>query len=466
MKLKTELFIYQQEAVNKLLGLKVGALFMEMGTGKTRTALEIINKRLKANKLNHVLWLCPCSVRENLMTDIRKHADEGFTKIAVYGIESLSNSTRLYGLLLQYVQAGETMLIIDESTLVKNYSAIRTQKIISLAQSCKYRLILNGTPISKSEADLFAQFYILDWRILGYRSFWRFAANHLEYDEKYRHKIRRVLNVDYLTSKISPYSYIIRKDDVLKLPGKKYFTKCFILTPEQREHYASERDDFLDTLINDDDEAAIYRTFTALQEITSGRYITSKVHEHITHRPFFENPIQNPRIQALLETITANGQKTIIWCKFQHEIDDVSRILSEKYGEENVQIFCGKTSPKKRNEALVLFSTKAQYLVANKTCAGFGLNLQFCHKAIYYNNDWNWATRVQSEDRIHRLGQEKEVEIIDIYGLSTIDDRIIKCLQKKEKLSDAFRASVKTKNAKKWIDGFDVKGLDDDKNRS
>ena len=257
MKLKTGLFNYQQKAVEKLSGLRVGALFMEMGTGKTRTTLEIINKRINSNKLNHVLWLCPCSVRENLKTDIQKHTDGGLAKIAVYGIESLSSSARLYNLLLKYVQAGETMIIVDESTLVKNHSAIRTQRIISLAQICKYRLILNGTPISRSEADLFSQFYILDWRILGYRSFWRFAANHLEYDEKYRNKVRRVLNVDYLTSKIGPYSYIIKKDDVLKLPDKQYFTKWFMLTSEQKEHYANQRDKFLDTLIDNDDEAAI-----------------------------------------------------------------------------------------------------------------------------------------------------------------------------------------------------------------
>ena len=52
---KTELYEHQQEAVDKLIRLKVGALLMEMGTGKTRTALEIESRRLDAGKIEHVI---------------------------------------------------------------------------------------------------------------------------------------------------------------------------------------------------------------------------------------------------------------------------------------------------------------------------------------------------------------------------------------------------------------------------
>ncbi len=132
--LKTSLFPWQCAAVDKLLGIRVGALYMEMGTGKTRTALEMIQRRLDAGKLDHVLWLCPCSVRENLREDIRKHADGALAHIAIYGIESLSASLRLYDLLLRYVTAGRAMLIVDESNLVKNPKAIRTQRNTELAK--------------------------------------------------------------------------------------------------------------------------------------------------------------------------------------------------------------------------------------------------------------------------------------------------------------------------------------------
>ena len=49
---------------------------MEMGTGKTRVALELINIRLQKDRIDHVIWLCPCSVKENLKRDIIKHTGE------------------------------------------------------------------------------------------------------------------------------------------------------------------------------------------------------------------------------------------------------------------------------------------------------------------------------------------------------------------------------------------------------
>ena len=439
MILKTSLYPWQQKAVEKLLPLRVGALFMEMGSGKSRVVLEMIKQRLDSGKAKHFLWLCPCSVKDALKDEIQKHCEGAL--IAVYGIESLSSSSRLYDKLMKFVQAADTMLIVDESNLVKNITAIRTKRIIELSQYCKYRIILNGTPISRCEADLFAQWYILDWRILGYRSFWSFAANHLEYDD--HHQVRRVLDVEGLTDKIAPYSYTVRKSDILRLPDKSYDRRAFSLTEAQMKHYRTMRDEFLMTLFDLQDDAAIYRTFTALQEITSGRRIISDVKEAIRHKPFFSSPWENPKIQLLLNIL--EKRKTIIWCKFQHEVDDIYTVLSKEYGR--VQTFTGKMSQKSRTAALRHFRDDDLFLVANKTCAGYGLNLQFCDCAIYYSNDWNWATRIQSEDRIHRIGQEHEVRITDIYALDTIDTRILRCLDKKEKLSESFKYAVKNKNA-------------------
>ena len=462
MTLKTALYPWQQAAVDKLLGIRVGALYMEMGTGKTRTALELIKRRMDAGKLDKVLWLCPCSVRQNLREDILKHSDDALPRIAIAGIESLSSSQRLYAKLFDYLQRGRSMVIVDESNLVKNCRAIRTQRIEQLAALARYRLILNGTPVSRNEADLYAQWRILDWRILGYQSYWSFAANHLEYDEKYRHKVRRVLHVDYLTDKISPYSYMVKKADVLRLPEKCYEEISFRMTYPQRVHYRQVTDAFLSTLISEDDDAAIYRTFTALQEVTSGRRITSDADKRIQHEPFFSDPQDNPRTAALLcllDRIPAD--KTIIWCKFQHEIDSVAAMLEGIYGADAVQLFCGKLSPKQRDKSIVRFRDGARFLVANKACAGYGLNLQFCHQAIYYNNDWDWSTRAQSEDRIHRLGQTDEVRIYDIIAQDSIDMRIHRCLAQKSNLADDFRQQIKRKHAHEWLRGREADGLND-----
>ncbi len=463
MQLKTKLYEHQKKAVEKLQRIKVGALYMEMGTGKTRTALELAAKRYNAGKIDHVLWLCPCSVKGNLRRDLLKHCND-ISMITICGIETLSSSIRTNSELLKLVQEKNVYLIVDESNLVKNHRAKRTENIIRLAQHCKYKLILNGTPISRCEKDLFSQWYILDWRILGYKSFWSFAANHLEYDEKIPGKIRRCLETDYLTRKIAPYTYQVLKSECLDLPPKTYDTVYFDITEEQRFEYEETKDLFLSD-VDEFEPSTIYRLLTAVQHVVCGRKITSKLKEKMRTEPIFKNPMDNPRMKTLFDVLEGLDSKIIIWCKYTHEIEDISAELKRKYGQNSAVEFHGKRSKKQRSLNVEKFENDARFFVANKTCAGYGLNLQFCNYAIYYSNDWDYATRSQSEDRIHRIGQSNNVHIIDICANYTVDERILKCLWRKERLIDIFKSEIERKkdNIREWIDG---KELLDDKGRS
>lgn len=452
MKLLTELQSHQVAAVEKLIGIKVGALYMEMGTGKTRTAIELNYRRFKKNKIDIVLWLCPCSVKETIKRELGKHIEGFENKFIIEGIESLSSSIRLNARLLELVKNKRVMLIVDESNLVKNHYAKRTNNIIRLSEYCTYKLILNGTPISKNEKDLYSQWYILDWRILGYRSFWSFAANHIEYDENIRGKIRRMLNTDYLVSKIAPYTYQIRKDECLTLPSKTYKTVFYCLTDKQEEHYQ----DIADDLLFDVDELkpyTIYKLFTGLQNVISGLRVNTK-NKRLKSEPFFKNENDNPRITTLMNIVEQSQEKTIIFCKYTHEIKTITELINKEYGESTAVEFYGELNQKKRQENLKKFERNTQFLVANKTCAGYGLNLQFCSYVIYYSNDWDYATRSQSEDRVHRIGQNKNVHIIDICASETLDERILNCLWRKESLVDNFKDEIEKQKENTTIEKY------------
>jgi len=457
MRIKTRLKSYQVDAFNKLKGIKANALYMEMGTGKTRVTLELIKYKLERNKITQVLWMCPCSIKMDLRANILKHIDND-SIIRIEGIESLSQSDRLYLELLNYVTSAKTYLIVDESNLVKNHYAKRTQRMSALAKHCEYRSILNGTPISKNEADLYSQWYILDPRIFGYRSFWSFAANHLEYDDY--GNIKRILNIDYLTEKMAPYAYMIEKEEALELPPKKYYTEYFDLTKRQESEYFWVKDKLLDGVDNFTN-SSIYKLFTALQRVTSGEEIVKT--DPLASRPLFKNPYDNPRIQILLDNIIPD-EKNIIWCKFENEIHDIHNVLEKEYGNDSIALYYGKLSQRNRQRELDRFKNDAMFLIANKSCGSYGLNLQYCHNMIYYNNDFNWATRAQSEDRIHRIGQEHTVYITDICADCKIDERILDNLMNKENLADSFKAELKNKrDVSAWIDG---KELNHDKNRT
>lgn len=453
--IKTELMDHQIDAVNKLRKLKVGALYMEMGTGKTRTALELLNIRLSRGRVKKCLWFCPCSVKRNLEIDIMKHAPEMLKYINIVGIQSISQSNRIYLEVLDYVKDGDAFLIVDESSLVKNHKALRSQRMHAISTKCEYKLILNGTPVSKSHLDLFSQWYILDWRILGYMSFWSFAANHLEYDEVVPGKIRNVLNTDYLVAKISPYTYQVKKDECLSLPDKTYSRVYYELTEQQSEHYAA----IASRLMFDVDEMkpyTIYRLFSGLQNVISGLNVIITKDDEMVTEPLFDDPRDNPRIEALMDQISMLDEKAIIFCKYTHEIETITKLINEEYGEGTAIEFYGKLSQKSRQENLKKFEEESQFLVANKTCGGFGLNLQFCSYVIYYNNDWDYATRAQSEDRVHRIGQTSNVHYVDICADDTLDKRILNCLEKKEDLVANFKDELESRKDDKqeFVDLF------------
>ena len=453
MQLKTALLPHQKAAWEKLCKIRIGALYMGMGTGKTRTALEFAYHRLTEGKIDHVLWLCPCSVKKDLVKELNKHSDiVSSGEITICGIETLSSSTRMNLNLLELVRNKKVYLFVDESSLVKNPRALRSRNITRIADYCRYKMILNGTPITKNAADLFSQWYLLDWRILGYRSYWSFAANHIEYDENTHGKIRRVLNVNYLTEKIAPYTYQITKEECLKLPSKLYQQRDFELTDKQKENY----DEVISELLLDLyelPEAGIYKLFGALQAVISGFRVEVLPDLSTKRYPMFDDPHQNPRMKTLLTYLEGNTEKTIIFCTYVQEIQDILQVLNSVHPDSAVP-FYGEIPQRKRQDSIEKFRENATYFVATKNCGAYGLNLQFCHQVVYYSNDWDFGTRIQSEDRTHRLGQTEEVVICDICASESIDVKILQCLQRKESILGMFRKGLNGKERKQAVMEF------------
>lgn len=460
---------HQQKAIDKLSKTKVGALYMDMGTGKTRTALDLAVTRIQDQKADCILWLCPVSVRRTIADEANKHLPgatyelvntsgikDWNVDIYIAGIESLSASLNLNFVLLELVEKRNCFMVVDESSLIKNHMAKRTQAIWRLGERSQYKLILSGTPLSNNEQDLYSQWYFLDSRILGYTSFYSFAANHLEYDARIPGRVVRAHNVEHLVNKMSPFVYQVRKSECLDLPPKNYSTRYCELSESQYWEYEESKKIIFDMMESWDDEdvsTLIFRLFSNLQKIVSGKTYYWK--------DIFKDPLDNPRIQLLLETIDEipTDSKAIIWCKYTHEIETVYGVLTNK-GYKVAKLY-GDLSIKKREGELVKFRDKARFLIANKHCGAFGLNLQYANYAIYYSNDFSWSTRSQSEDRIHRTGQTENVHIIDLLCENTIDERIYTSLMNKESLIESFKREIDSQKDNKdivwrWANGKKV----------
>lgn len=452
---RTNLMTHQREAVEKVFPSRVGALFMEMGTGKTRTAIEVVGRR--AHKIDKVIWFCPVSLKETIYREIRKHTDcediyvfDQKTKSKtlpearwyVVGIESMSSSNRVVAAVNALVTA-DSAVILDESSYIKGHRAMRTERITFISERAKYRLILTGTPLSQGVVDLFAQMRFLSPSILGYSSFYSFAANHLEYSEKFPGLIVRAHNVPHLAAKIQPYVYQVTKKECLDLPAKTYEARYFRMSDEQRCWYATAKEEILDD-VEEFDSITIFRLFTALQEIVSGFWNRKG--------ELKEFPSERPSI--LTETIREipADEKVIVFAKFQYDVRQIKAALELEYGPGCVSLFTGELTERQRESELQRFRSDARFFVATQSSGGHGLTLNEAHYVVFYNNGFKYAERLQAEDRCHRIGQEHPVTYIDICCTRSIDDRIDDALTKKGNAVSQFKNAVdKVKDKKNQL---------------
>ena len=447
---------HQIPPLKKLAGSRVGGLFMDMGTGKSRCAIEFA--ALRQSRINRVIWFCPVSLKETVRQEIIKHTDsqsicvfDDRTNIRnlpkafwyIVGIESMSSSNRV-ALTVNALMTTRTFVIVDESSYIKGHHSIRTRRITHLSRRARYRMILTGTPISQGVEDLYAQMYFLSPKILGYNSFYSFAANHLEYSKKYKDLVIRSLRTDYLAAKIQPYIYQVTKEEAgLDLPAKLYDTRYFSMTYEQREAYEPAKWDILLSIPDEDliDSYVIFQLFSALQQIVSGFYGEQEFSHY-----------RLDVLQDIIKSLPAN-EKIIIWCKYRYSIRAIVEMLGACYGLDSVSQFHGALGEQERNREVDRFRHEARFFVSTAACGGHGLTLNEARYVIFYENEFKYANRLQAEDRNHRIGQTRRPTYIDIVCSNSIDVRIMDSQAKKGDAVYDFRRQVER------VKGQDRKGM-------
>jgi SNF2 family DNA or RNA helicase len=458
MTIRAELMAHQKAAADKLKGLRVGGLFMEMGTGKSLTLLELVKQR--KHKIDRVVYFCPVNLKATAAHEIQKHSDATAyvfddkttmgkipeAHIYVIGVESIGQSDRVT-LCANSLITDRSLVIIDESDTCKNHKAIRTRRLIHMASRAKYRFIATGTPVGEGVVDLYAQMYFLSPDILGYKSFYSFAANHLEYSEERKGLIVRSLNTDVIAAKIEPFVYQVKKDECLDLPDRQYLGRYMEMTYGQKTLYNRAKQEILMSVPDDEiDSYVIFRLFTALREIVSGFWYR-RPDPNPDHRwaEQFEPELLtcgHCRTDLLLATIEeiAPSEKIIIWVNFQYCVNEVVDTLMENHGAEAIAQFHGLTTD--REEQIDRWRNDARFLVASPKCGGRGLTLNESTYTIFYNNDFPYRVREQAEARNHRIGQTRKPTYIDLICRESIDDRIFSALIKKENLVQAFKKEM------------------------
>ena len=473
-KFKTKPYAHQTTALEKSWNKKVFAYFMEMGTGKTKVAIDNMAMLYDNGKINGALIIAPKGVYKNWYSqEIPTHlADHIKPKTVLWQatinqkqqklLDTLFETGHDFHILVMNVEAfstkkgvdfaarflnsHNTFMVIDESTTIKNPGAKRTKNIVSLGKYAKYRRIMTGSPVTKSPLDLYKQCEFLDEYLLDHSSYYTFRTRYAimrkaNFNGRSVEIVVGYKNLGELSDKLKPFSYRVLKDDCLDLPKKTFMKRVITLSAEQQKVYKQMKEMALAQL-----NGKLLTTANALSQLMRLHQITCG---HFKANDGSTQTVKNNRLNELSELLEEVEGKAIIWAHYQYDVQTVIDAIKKEYGDDSVVDYYGKTPNEERQDNIKKFQSdpKCRFLVGTPSTGGYGLTLTAASTMIYYSNGYDLEKRQQSEARIDRIGQEKPMTYIDIICEDTVDERIVKALRKKINIA----TEIMGEELKEWI---------------
>lgn len=442
-------FWYQEETAKKVLKQFRGRAMLsdEVGLGKTIEALIILTEYIKRGMVKTGLILTPTplvsqwqeEIQSKFNMEIPSTDDPGFKS----GEKSFWNSPFVIASINQakskknadFILAREyDMVIVDEAHHLKN----RTTQNWKLVNSLKKRfiLLLTATPVENNLMELYNLITLL-------------KPGQLETATSFREKFmkrgdptdpqNRVLLKELLGQ------VMIRNTRALagvNIPPR--FAQTIRIEPNSTEKAFYERLEALIHSLNEKKQAKAKMVVTNLltQAGSSPRAVESSLARMLEKEDYLlehEQEIQavknlcqtildTPKNLALLKVIKSSGEKIIVFVKYKGTLEHLAEFL--EWNHISFSLFHGGLTNPQKEEAIEAFQTQTQVLVTTEI-GGEGRNLQFCSRMVNYDLPWNPMKIEQRIGRIHRIGQEREVQIFNFCAMGSLEDYILDILDRK-----------------------------------
>lgn len=407
----------QQEAFNRFKKLKVGALFMKMGSGKTKVAIDLINN--VEDKIDLVLFIVPNQTIKTLEYEINKW-DLNIPYL-IKSYENISQSNKGYLDTLKIIKDKRLFIVADESSFIKNETSKRYERILEIAKYSEFRLILNGTPITKDEWDLYNQMYFLSPKIIGMSRneflntfFKKITFKKIGNKEKTFYKLSEI-NIDYLQKLIDPYVFKTNLDFSLK---ESINNQIITSSLETQEAYLKQKEILLKNIKEG------YNNI--LLDLVKLEYI---------------NACDENKAREIAGYI--KNKQVICYCHYLKELDLIKNNLNN-----DCYIITGTI--KNRNEIIEEFKNNNKPLLITYGCGAFGLNLQFCNEIVFSSLIYDYAKLEQAKYRIKRIGQTQDIIYTTYKTELGINNIIDKCINNKTTL-DKLIKEYNRREEKQWL---------------
>lgn len=424
-------------------------VFDEQGAGKTVTFIFAFDLLVERDEADIAIIVAPKSMIGEWPKDLTRFRADVYRTVVLTGTTRekrrlLADGGDIYVTNFETVvtmetelrtvmraRPGRTVLAVDESFFIKSLDAKRTRALRRLREWASRAYVLCGTPAPNSPSDLVQQFNLVDFG---------FCFRDVDVPSE------RELAAPVVQSVIEERGLFLRhlKKDVLpNLPVKRFQRLIVHMAEAQSRLYNAT----LNCLVADvesveESEFAKHRTSffarrAALLQICSN---PSGVSEKYTETPAKLNALD----ELLEELVGRGGEKVVIWSFYTASV----AAIVQRYARFGVVRYDGTvTDVSERREAVRMFQEdeKTNVFVGNPAAAGAGLTLHRARVAIYESLSNQAAHYLQSLDRIHRRGQEQDVEYIVMLCDGTLEvteyDRIV---QKEQAAQDLLGDNVET----------------------
>ena len=419
----------------------------DMGLGKTLQAIALLSN-LHEEKKKKSMVIMPKSLIYNWENEIKKFAPK--LKVGVYyGINRDFSSLKKVDVILttygtirndieNLLEHKFDLLILDESQNIKNINSQTTKAVLLL--NAKKRVALSGTPIENNLLELYSLFRFLNPEMFG--SVQRFTNSYILPIQKYSD----TSTIEELKKKIYPFLLRRVKKEVLEdLPDKIEKLVYVDMNDEHRRFYEERRRYYYSLLEKNTSSQGNFDKFFVLQAINELRHIVSS--------PELETKkIISSKKEVLIENVIEaieNNHKVLVFVNYLSSIESICDSL-----KENKIKYLKMTGQTKDRQNLVdKFQNDSRYKVFVMTLktGGVGLNLVSADTIFIYDPWWNTTVENQAIDRAYRLGQDKTVFAYKMIMRNTIEEKILKLQEIKNKLLDDLISedNLSTKNLSK-----------------
>ncbi|MBU4270674.1 MAG: DEAD/DEAH box helicase [Planctomycetes bacterium] len=433
---------HQVEAVSFLSERDYAALFDEQGLGKTKIIIDTICQGIATQVIQGALIVCRKSLLGTWEDEVAKHSylksiqlrggpnARGihfmwFAHFYLVNYEMLiSEKERIRDLL----QTRAMAMVLDESQRIKNPKSKATEAVHELRAFSRRRYIVTGTPVANTPYDIWAQIYFLDGGATLGKTLQEFIERFSVEKQPHKDRVIKESGLKRLRKALSPFSIRRLKDDVLELPEKRYETMVVDLEPSQRQRYDELREELRLSLVAmdgktvEDDASNILKRLLRLVQISSN--------PRLIDTSYTATPAKVQVIRDLVAKILNVQEKVVIWTSFIGNI----RMLRKLFHEAGAAMLFGEVPISERDSIVRRFqvSEDLRVIVANPAAAKEGLTLTAANHAVYMDRTFNLADYLQSQDRIHRISQERPAYVYNIVGRDTVDEYIEDVVYRKQ----------------------------------